>query len=177
MPRDMRVIPYDAAWSVAYENEKNLLVGLFGNLIVDIQHFGSTAIAGMSAKPVIDIMIVVQDVAAVDGYNDTMVENGYLIRGENGIRGRRYFVKLNPDDSGNHSHHVHVYQQGNPHIADELMFRDYLGLDHDAFLEYERTKLEASARFYYSPNEYVDAKQECVMRIMAKARAYFAERA
>jgi len=44
-------------------------------------------------------------------------------RGENGIEGRRYFVKFTPDNSGNHTHHIHIYQKGNTHISDELMFR------------------------------------------------------
>lgn len=173
MAREMIVVPYDGMWVEMYEKEKNILLDVFGDLIISIQHFGSTAIKGMSAKPIIDIMIIVDDINQVDNYNDIMVRNKYRVRGENGIVGRRYFVKLNPDNSGNHTYHIHVYQKGNKHIAEELMFRDYLLIDNEAFQEYEKVKIDASFKFRNSPGEYVDAKYDCIMRIMEKAKSYY----
>jgi GrpB-like predicted nucleotidyltransferase (UPF0157 family) len=173
MPREMVVVPYNDMWSVMYEKEKNILLDILGNLIIDIQHFGSTSIKGLSAKPIIDIMIVVNDINQIDEYNHVMEGHGYSVRGECGIEGRRYFVKLCPDNSGNHTHHIHIYQKGNPHISDELMFRDYLRIDNEAFKEYERIKIEASLKFRYSPREYVDAKYDCIMSIMDKADSYY----
>lgn len=64
----------------------------------------------MSAKSVIDIMIIIEDINKIDEYNDNMIKHKYCIRGESGIEGRRYFVKLTADDSGNH---IHIYQKGN----------------------------------------------------------------
>lgn len=171
--REMIVVPYDSRWPEIYEVEKKILLDVFGELIVDIQHFGSTAIKGMSAKPIIDIMIVVDDINEIDKYNCSMERYKYSVRGENGIIGRRYFVKLNQDNSGNHTHHVHIYQKGNAHITDELVFRDYLRIDNKAFAEYEKVKKEAALKYRYSPQEYVDAKHECVMRITDKAKMYF----
>ncbi|WML34395.1 GrpB family protein [Clostridium sp. OS1-26] len=69
-------------------------------------HFGSTAIRGMSTKPIIDIMIIVEDINKIDEYNDNMSKHKYCIRGESGIEERRYFVKLTADNSGNHTHHI-----------------------------------------------------------------------
>lgn len=173
MPREIIVVPYDYMWSEIYEKEKKILLDILSNLIIDIQHFGSTSIKGLSAKPIIDIMIVVGDINQIDAYNNIMESYGYNVRGENGILGRRYFIKLNPDNSGNHTHHIHVYQKGNQHIADELMFRDYLRINNEAVKEYEEVKIEASLKFRYSPKEYVDAKHDCVMEIMDKAKSYF----
>lgn len=173
MPREMVVVPYNDIWSELYEKEKNILLYILGNLIVDIQHFGSTSIKGLSAKPIIDIMIVVNDINQVDEYDHVMESYGYSVRGENGIEGRRYFVKLSPDNSGNHTHHLHIYQKGNQHITDELMFRDYLHIDNEAFKEYERMKIEASLKFRYSPRGYTDAKNNCIMSIMNKANSYY----
>ncbi|MTI68103.1 MAG: GrpB family protein [Firmicutes bacterium] len=173
MPREMIVVPYDNKWSEMYEREKYILLDILGSLIIDIQHFGSTSIKGLSAKPIIDIMIVVDDINEIDKYNSVMETYDYSVRGENGIVGRRYFVKLKPDKSGNHTHHIHVYQKGNQHIIDELMFRDYLRINKEAFIEYENVKVEASLKFRHDPKGYVDAKHDCVMRIMDKAKLYY----
>jgi len=173
MLREMLVVPYNDEWPQIYEEEKKVLSKIFGKVILDIQHFGSTSIKGMSAKPTIDIMIVVDDIKQIDTYDDIMKQHGYLVKGENGIKNRRYFVKLSPDNSGNHKYHLHIYQKGNQHISDELIFRDYLRIDSESFKEYEKVKIEASLKFRYSPSEYVDAKYECIMRIMDKAKRYF----
>jgi len=170
----MIVVPYDKKWPELYEAEKTLLTGIFSDLIIDIRHIGSTSIEGMWAKPVIDIMIVVNNIETVDTFNNKMVMNGYNTKGENGIPGRRYFQKLNSDKSGNHTHHVHVYQKGNPHISDELMFRDYLRIDQESFRDYIEIKKTASNQYRTSPVEYQDAKTPCIMSILGKAKAHFA---
>ncbi|BCN32903.1 GrpB family protein [Anaeromicropila herbilytica] len=173
MPRKMLVVPYDNSWDEMYEKEKVLLSSILGNLIIDIQHFGSTAVKGLSAKPIIDIMIVVNDIMQIDVFNSILKQYGYNARGENGIVGRRYFVKLNQDNIDVHTHHLHIYQKGNSHISDELMFRDYLRINNEALKEYERIKKDASVKFRYSPSEYVEAKTDCVTHIMVKAKDYF----
>lgn len=173
MPREMSVVPYNDLWAEMYQREKILLSSIFGNLIIDIQHFGSTAVKGLSAKPIIDIMIVVNDIVQIEEFISTMQQYAYIARGENGIVGRRYFVKLDPENCDIHTHHLHIYQNGNSHISDELMFRDYLRINNKALKEYEKVKINASLKFTYSPREYSDAKTDCVLRIMDKAKAYF----
>jgi len=174
MPREMNVVPYDPNWPALYRQEKALLEGVLGNLILDIQHFGSTAIPGMSAKPTIDVMVQVQDIEAVDAYTDAMIQTGYFAKGENGIPGRRAFTRLK-DDGENHFSHVHIYEPSNPHVTDELMFRDFLRVNGESFQQYEKMKLAASAHYRFSPKEYTDAKTECIMVIMAKAKQFYQE--
>lgn len=174
MPREMIVVPYDENWPALYEQERAVLAGVFGELIVDIQHFGSTAVRDLSAKPIIDVMVVVREIERVDAYNDEMIRQGYSPRGENGIPGRRYFVRLK-EDGENHAAHIHIYGPGNPHTADELMFRDFLCADRAAFEKYKAVKVEAAAKYRFSPGEYVDAKSECVIEIMERARRYYTE--
>lgn len=174
MQREMLVVPYNDLWVEMYEEEKNLLSSIMGDLIIDIQHFGSTAVKGLSAKPIIDIMIVVNDIVQIDVFNSIMEQYGYNARGENGIAGRRYFVKSNPNNLDIHTHHLHIYQKGNPHISDELIFRNYLRINNEALKEYERVKKEASIKYRFNPKEYAEAKTECVAHIMDKAKAYFA---
>jgi len=64
--------------------------------------------------------------------------------------------------------------QGNPHITDELMFRDYLRVNLESFKEYEQVKLEASLKYRYSPRDYADAKHNTIIRIMERARKHYA---
>ncbi|MCL2513904.1 MAG: GrpB family protein, partial [Oscillospiraceae bacterium] len=133
-----------------------------------------TSIPGLSAKPIIDIMVFVYDINKVEQHNDAMKRLGYTARGENGMTGRRYFVKYK-DDMVNHSHHVHIYQEnGNPFIEEAFLFRDYLLVNKEAREKYDTVKKGLSKQFYYEPLAYTDGKHDCVMEILKEAKRYFA---
>ncbi len=173
MVREMAVVPYDKRWPTLFEKEKSILQSIFGGIILEIQHIGSTSIKGMTAKPTIDILITVDDIEDVDRFNEKMAIRGYIPRGEHGIAGRRYFIRLK-EDGENHAAHIHMYGKENPHIIEETMFREFLSIDKESFLQYESLKKEASEKHRYSPNEYQDAKSDCIVEIMRKARLYYA---
>ncbi|MCL2519207.1 MAG: GrpB family protein, partial [Oscillospiraceae bacterium] len=146
--RTMDVVPYDPNWKILYEQEKAILSAIFGDMIIRIEHFGSTSIEGIYAKPIIDIMVLVANINEIDLYNERMSAAGYSVRGENGIPSRRYFVRLNGD---NQTHHIHVYQPDNAHVRDEVFFRDYLRANESARKEYSELKLALSKQFYTEP--------------------------
>ncbi len=172
MAREMNVVPYDAHWPLLYENEKNTLKKALDPIVLAIHHFGSTSVVGMAAKPIIDAIVVVDRIESIDTFNEAMANAGYIPRGEQGIAGRRYFVRLK-EDGENHAAHVHIYEKENPHIADELMFRDFLRIDRASFLQSEEIKRQASEKYRFSPGGYEDAKHDCVMEIMDRAREYY----
>lgn len=128
----------------------------------------------MTAKPTIDIMIIVKNIDKIDKYNEEMIKHNYIVRGENGIPRRRYFVRLK-EDGENHASHVQVYELENPHVQDELMFRDFLRVNIEAFMQYETMKKMVSELYRFSPRQYEEAKSDCVMNIMQKARAYYSK--
>src|SRR6185436_9586865 len=97
---------------------------VLGNAVVAVHHIGSTAIPGIHAKPVVDILLEVTDIAQVDAATEAIERLGYEARGEFGIRGRRYFRK--GDGSGESTHHVHAYRTGSRDVERHLAFRDYL---------------------------------------------------
>lgn len=171
MAREIRVVPYDPEWKSLYAREEALLRQIFGGLLLEIHHFGSTSIPGMPSKPIIDILITVPDIQAVDALDGAMLRHGYASRDENGIPGRRYFIKFK-EDGENHTHHVHVYEPANSHVADELLFRDFLSGDAAAFRAYATVKLEAAETHRFSPAAYTGAKAECVRRILEQARQW-----
>jgi len=166
--RTMDVVPYDADWATDFEKMRAVLQDIFSDTALDIQHFGSTAVPGLAAKPTIDILIFVDNIADVDGYVNKMLAAGYQAHGEFGIKNRRYFVRK---IDNKHTHHVHVYEQGHKGAADELLFRDFLRTDPTARQEYAALKLELSQKFYTQPLEYNAGKSDCIFRLMQRAMA------
>ncbi|WP_337014073.1 GrpB family protein [Pantoea sp. AS142] len=120
--RKIIVVPYDNKWPEMFEAESLLIKILLGGVAKDIHHIGSTSVPGLSAKPVIDILLEVSDINELDGYNRAMINAGYVARGENGIPGRRYFIK----GGDKRSHQVHAFAVGDMQVLRHLVFRDYL---------------------------------------------------
>lgn len=169
MAREMRVVPYDARWPGQFAAIRDELTDIFGSTVIAVHYIGSTAVPGLVAKPIIDVLAVVRDIGAVDALNGAMQAAGYHPRGENGIPGRRYFVML-AEDGENHLRHIHCYGPGHPHIAAELMFRDILRTDAEARRDYERVKIEAAEKHRFSPGEYEAYKADCVATLLNRAR-------
>ena len=170
MKRQMKIVPYNSHWDEQYSEIKEILLNIFKDNVSDIQHFGSTAIKGMPSKPIIDVMVIVKDISKVDDFNSAMVAAGYNPRGENGIAGRRYFQKI-ASDGITHLEHIHCYETTNPHVRDELLFRDYLRVNKDAFEKYKTIKLEASEKHRFEPEKYSEFKSQCVNEILKTAKA------
>ena len=108
--KKVKVVAHDPNWRGAFETEAGRIADALGDVMVVIHHIGSTAIAGIYAKPVIDILVEVRDVSEVDELNPEMNRLGYETLGEFGIPGRRYFRK--DDRAGVRSHQIHMFEQG-----------------------------------------------------------------
>lgn len=161
MPRTIELLPYDPAWPDQYQQEAEQLSAIFSDQLVSIHHIGSTAIPGIKAKPVIDILVVVREIEQVEPFNQAMIDFGYLPRGERGIPGRRYFRK-GPDDL--HSHHVHVYGQGHQAIWLHLDFRDYLRAHPAEGQAYSQLKETLAEKYREDPAGYTKEKTDFVVK-------------
>lgn len=170
MARQIVIVAYEKAWLSLFEIERRLLREIFGDTAEEIHHFGSTSVAGLASKPVLDILIAARDLKKVDALNSRMRQNRYVPQGEYGIPGRRYFVKIAPENPDIHTHHVHVYQTGDPKIAQELLFRDRLRADAALLKEYEDIKLRLADRYRFDPDAYTDAKSGFIRRVLAEDR-------
>ena len=103
--RIVEVVPHDPNWEKIFKEEAKKIKKIFKEIFIDIHHIGSTAIPLIKAKPIIDIMVEVEDINKVDIYNKQMEELGYVALGEYGIPKRRFFQK-----GGNkRTHHVHIF--------------------------------------------------------------------
>ena len=164
----MRVVDYDPSWPDAYEAEIARIRAILGGEIVRAHHIGSTAVPGLAAKPVIDILLEVEDVADLDVRDEAMRSIGYEPRGEFGIPGRRYY----PKGGDGRTHHVHAFAVNDPHVTEHLAFRDYLRAHPEAASDYARVKRSAAAEHRRNPDGYVAFKQETVSRILSDALAW-----
>ena len=103
----IRVVPYDPFWEVEYENESQKIKNILKDILVEVYHIGSTAVKGLAAKSIIDIMPVVTNISLVDKHNKEFVAIGYECMGEFGIEGRRYFRK----GGDNRTHQIHMFSK------------------------------------------------------------------
>src|SRR5437588_12891097 len=121
MSRTIEVVEHSADWQAAFSAEADRLGRVFGPHLVGIHHVGSTSVHGLKAKPIVDILVVIDDIAAIDSFSAEMEALGYRVRGEcldaivPGTPGRFYFTK---DTGGVRTHHVHVCALGHPDVRD-----------------------------------------------------------
>lgn len=171
--RTIKVVPYDDSWPARFQEIAGEVAGILGEEIIAVHHIGSTAVPGLAAKPIIDILVEVRDIDGVDGYNAAMKPHGYLVKGEHGIPRRRFFIKGNEEDR---LAHVHIFAQGDPAISRHLAFRDYL-LRHPAkAATYGRLKQELAREHPHDIEAYMAGKHALVERLEAEALAWQAKR-
>ena len=164
--RKVKIVRYDPDWPRLFVVEAETLRSVMGNLVSEIHHVGSTSIPGAAAKPIIDMIPVVTDISLVDSLNDRMAAIGYVAKGEYGISGRRFFIK---ETNGERSHHLHIFQQGNPEIARHVAFRDYMIAHSDELVEYCRLKSDLAARFHQDIESYCEGKDAFIKEIDRRA--------
>lgn len=171
--RNVEVTSYNEAWPAMFEKEADSLRKIFGEVVPAIHHIGSTAVPGLHAKPVIDILPVVTDISVVDTYEEKMAAHGYEAKGENGIAGRRFFQKGGDD----RTHHVHVFPKGSSEIVRHLAFRDYLRAHKRAREKYGRLKAELAVRFPEDIDAYIAGKNNVVKEIEKQAMIWYRTKA
>lgn len=163
--RTVQIVPYDQTWPEQFLIESEYVKHALGSNCIVIYHIGSTAVPGLASKPVIDLMPVVLDINAVDLCNEAMEILDYTARGEDGIPLRRYFRK------GSHirTHHVHVFEQGNPQIDRHLRFRNWMRNNAEDRQAYENLKRRLAAQFSNDISAYCEGKNEFIASIDKKA--------
>jgi GrpB-like predicted nucleotidyltransferase (UPF0157 family) len=155
--------PPDPTWTDEFVREASAILAALSDLAPTVHHIGSTAVAGLIAKPVIDILVVVPDLVALDARGDRLATLGYEARGEFGVPGRRYFHKTS--QLGVRTHQIHSYAEGSDAIRRHLDFRDYLRA-HPATVEaYARLKTQLADRFGADVEGYANAKTAFVLGV------------
>ena len=123
----------------------------------------------MDAKPIIDVLLVVHDITKIDSFNRDMQRAGYILKGENGIPGRRFFIK---GDELQHTHHLHIFQKGHAEITRHINFRDYIIAHPEEASEYAHLKKALANRYPKDIDSYQSGKEQFIRDIDQKAKVW-----
>jgi GrpB-like predicted nucleotidyltransferase (UPF0157 family) len=154
---------HDPAWAEGYRVHRRRILDALGDAALAIEHIGSTSVPGLAAKPVVDVVVVVADIAAEEDHVVPLLAAGYELR----VREPGHRVVRTPARDV----HVHVYEEGAPAVDAYLLLRDRLRSDAGDRDLYARTKRELMERRWDDMNAYADAKSEVIRGILARARA------
>jgi GrpB-like predicted nucleotidyltransferase (UPF0157 family) len=156
----VRIVEYDPQWVRRFEDHRLRIERALRGTASVIEHIGSTAVPGLSAKPIIDILAAVPSIDDEDSYRHSLEDAGYELR----VRepGHRLFKPEARDV------HVHLWDAPGE-IERHLRFRDWLRQSASDRQLYERTKRELAKRTWNDMNEYAEAKTEVISQILARA--------
>lgn len=157
------VLPYDTAWKDAFEKIKAEIYAALGDLAVGIEHVGSTAVEGLSAKPCIDIDVVISDCGVLPDVIAALGAIGYEHEGDLGIKGREAFKYSDKPHLLNH--HLYVCAKNSPELKRHIAFREYLRHNPEAVSEYSKVKETGAALFPDDIDKYIEYKSPCIARM------------
>ncbi|MCR5005867.1 MAG: GrpB family protein [Clostridiales bacterium] len=160
------VVPYDEQWKLDFLQIKAELSDALGQLAIGIEHVGSTSVQGLSAKPIIDIDVIIKDNTALENVVSALGEIGYRHEGNLGIVGREAFKY----DGKEHlrKHHLYVCPKDSPELKRHIAFRDYLRTHPEAAREYSRIKEEGAKKYPDDIEKYIEYKAPFIERIYAE---------
>jgi len=153
-------------WGQLFNLEKKSLLKIVGSG-ADIEHIGSTSIAGVLAKPIIDMILRLPSNVHPDDISEALEESGYEDRGEQGVSERHFFVK-GPDD--NRTHYLHVVEKDSDLWTTALFFRDYLRQNKHVREEYNSLKERLARQFPNDRKEYTKRKAGFINEIIGRAQ-------
>jgi len=159
--RRIVIVDYDPRWADRYGQERKRVGTALGSAALQIEHIGSTAVPGLAAKPIVDLLVIQDDAADEKATTAALAQAGYELR----VREPGHLMFRTPARDV----HVHVRQESDPEIARHLAFRERLrtsAADRDA---YERLKRELATRDWPDMNAYADAKGCLIEEILRHA--------
>ena len=158
------VVEYDLEWPRRFEELRARIWPVVADVALDVQHVGSTSVPGLSAKPIIDMTVVVARRGDVPLAIERLVPLGYRHRGNLGIEDREAFD--HPADLPRHN--LYVCPEGTIGVANQVAFRDYLRVDSDAARRYGELKKQLAAQFPNDIDSYVFGKTDFVLDVLRR---------
>ena len=179
MREEVAIAAYDPTWPEVFRQEKeHLLSCLPDDLVRRVEHFGSTSVPGLAAKPIVDMLVEVTDLEATKVRIAPLLDaQGYEYfwrptHGDDGPPFYAWFIKRNPH-GGTRTHHIHMVERHFAEHWDRLLFRDYL-VDHpEVAREYETLKVRLASDFSRDRVRYTQGKTEFIVRVTEEAKRYY----
>lgn len=164
----VKVIPFDPIWKMEFEKIKAMITDCIGDIIISVDHVGSTAIKGLAAKPIIDIDVVIDSYEVFPIVKDRLLGIGFVHEGNLGVEGREAFCRNFIDNFI--PYHLYVCPKDGKGHLEHIMFRDYL-IGHPGEMQaYGKLKMRLAEQYGTDINSYVNAKHDFVQNILQKAR-------
>jgi GrpB-like predicted nucleotidyltransferase (UPF0157 family) len=163
----VEVVDYDQGWPRRYQEERDRIAAAIGDALLAIEHVGGTAVPGLPAKPVIDLMLGVDDIERAGPAVAGLINLGYeyIPEFESQLPDRRYFRRGTPD-----THHVHMVPVSSDYFTEHLLFRDWLRSHPQAADEYGKLKRGLAGRFPNDRDAYRAGKVPFIDTVVAAAR-------
>ena len=160
---ELELHSYDARWASSYREHLQRIRDAVAAGEIRIHHIGSTSVPALAAKPIIDILVTVDDITAEEDYLDALKDVGYELR----VREPGHRLVRTPARDV----HVHLFEHDDPAVDDYLLLRDHLRSDPADRSLYENTKRTLLSKRWDDMNDYADAKTDIIMAIKGRARA------
>lgn len=160
-PAEIVICEYDPSWQERFRSERQRLASALGDQLVAIEHIGSTAVPGLAAKPIIDMLVTVDTIEPDDRYRGRLEAANYALR----VREPDHRMFRTPARDV----HVHVWPAEHELVARHLAFRDWLRHDPADRALYERHKRELAEREWSDVNDYAEAKSQVIVAILERA--------
>lgn len=161
------LVPHNPLWLMAFDEESRRLYAALGAYIKEIRHIGSTAIPGIYAKPILDIMVGLFDIADIRYCEAPLAALDYTYEGEQAIPGWHFFRKKNGDVT---THHLHVVEWNGSYWLDHVLFQEYLFRHPEIAEAYERLKLTLAEKHADNRAAYTQDKTDFINKVTEMAR-------
>nr|AAB05373.1 glutamate-rich protein [Cytobacillus firmus] len=161
------LVTHSENWKRLFHKEKSLLETIIGEQVKDIQQFGSTAIKGIEAKPIIDILVGVESLKDVEKFNnERLKEAGYYHLSRVQIDGKEVFAKFTDLENLTKTHILHVVEYQGDWWNEHISFRDYLNANPLVSKEYESLKKNLAEKYPNDEHSYTNEKTQFVDEIL-----------
>ena len=150
------VLPYDPRWALDFQIIRDLIREALGPLALGVEHVGSTSVRGLSAKPIIDLDVIIRDNTLLNDVIAALRKIGYEYEGDLGIAGREAFKYTGQGNLP--AHHLYVCPKDSAELKRHLAFRNHLRTHPEAVREYSRIKEEGAALYPYDIEKYIEHK-------------------
>lgn len=159
----VEIVPYDAEWIAKFGQERAVIERAFGDLDVEVHHIGSTAVPGLAAKPIIDILVAANSICDKDAMKSRLLPLEYVNVPHSQDEKRLFFKKGVP-----RAYHVHIVKRNSWTYWRHLLFRDSLIEDRELKVEYEQLKKALATKYREDREAYSNAKTEFIERVVAE---------
>jgi GrpB-like predicted nucleotidyltransferase (UPF0157 family) len=163
----MRVEPYNPEWKNEFQKIKEMITSCIGDLVICVEHIGSTAIEGLPSKPIIDIDVVMDSYEVFPSVKDRLSKIGFEHEGNLGVEGREAFRRTFIDDFM--AYHMYVCPRNGKGHIEHMIFRDYLRNHKEEMQAYGQLKMKLAEQYRTDINSYANGKCDFVKNILQKA--------